>query len=225
VPFTDVQIRDGFWRPRQETNALPPSPSTWITLKKPAIWRTSGWLPQGATNGFQGRVHGFGRLQGARAASYSLATHPDPLLAGKLDAIIATIAAAQQPDGYLDTYYIVKEPGHRWTNLRDNHELYCAGASDRGRRRAFSGNRETDVLERGHEAGGPPLTRCSVRRPNGWAIPATRSSSWRWSSCGARPGNGATSTSPGSSFRTAAAITSPPNTHTRRPVRRHLLAG
>src|SRR5262249_701057 len=34
---------------------------------------------------------------------------------------------AQQPDGYLDTYYIVKEPGKRWTNLRDNHELYCAG--------------------------------------------------------------------------------------------------
>ena len=41
--------------------------------------------------------------------------------------MIALIAGAQQPDGYLDTYYIVKEPGRRWTNLRDCHELYCAG--------------------------------------------------------------------------------------------------
>src|SRR5262245_61070663 len=31
------------------------------------------------------------------------------------------------PDGYVNTYYTVKEPGKRWTNLRDNHELYCAG--------------------------------------------------------------------------------------------------
>ena len=30
-------------------------------------------------------------------------------------------------DGYLDTYFIVKEPSKRWSNLRDWHELYCAG--------------------------------------------------------------------------------------------------
>ena len=32
-----------------------------------------------------------------------------------------------QPDGYLDTYYIIGGLDKRWTNLRDNHELYCAG--------------------------------------------------------------------------------------------------
>jgi hypothetical protein len=41
--------------------------------------------------------------------------------------IIATLAAAQQPDGYLNSYFVVKEPTKRWTNLRDWHELYCAG--------------------------------------------------------------------------------------------------
>ena len=61
------------------------------------------------------------------AASYSLATHPDPALEKQLDDIIAMLAAAQQPDGYLNSYYTVKEPGKRWTNLRDCHELYCAG--------------------------------------------------------------------------------------------------
>jgi DUF1680 family protein len=37
------------------------------------------------------------------------------------------IAAAQQPDGYVNTYFTAREPGRRWTNLRDAHELYCSG--------------------------------------------------------------------------------------------------
>jgi hypothetical protein len=37
------------------------------------------------------------------------------------------IAAAQQKDGYVNTYFTVKEPGHRFKNLRDAHELYCSG--------------------------------------------------------------------------------------------------
>ena len=60
-------------------------------------------------------------------ASYSLAAHPDPALEKTVDEVIAKIAAAQQPDGYLNTYFTLAEPGKRWTNLRDMHELYCAG--------------------------------------------------------------------------------------------------
>jgi DUF1680 family protein len=40
---------------------------------------------------------------------------------------IELIAAAQQPDGYINTYFTVKDPSHRWKNLREAHELYCAG--------------------------------------------------------------------------------------------------
>lgn len=61
------------------------------------------------------------------AAAYSLMLRPDEKLEKTCDDAIALIGRAQQPDGYLDTYYIVKEPGKRWTNLRDNHELYCTG--------------------------------------------------------------------------------------------------
>jgi len=43
------------------------------------------------------------------------------------DEAINLIAAAQRPDGYLNTYFIVKEPDRRWKNLREAHELYCAG--------------------------------------------------------------------------------------------------
>lgn len=43
------------------------------------------------------------------------------------DKAIHLIVAAQQADGYLNTYYQVAKPGERWTNLDHGHELYCAG--------------------------------------------------------------------------------------------------
>ena len=61
------------------------------------------------------------------AASFSLATHPDPQLDALLDEVIALIAQAQHADGYLNTWFTAVEPENRWKNLRDWHELYCAG--------------------------------------------------------------------------------------------------
>ncbi|MGX8705420.1 MAG: glycoside hydrolase family 127 protein [bacterium] len=59
--------------------------------------------------------------------AFSLRWHPDAALEALADEAIRIVAAAQQPDGYLDTYYIINGLDRRWTNLRDNHELYCAG--------------------------------------------------------------------------------------------------
>ncbi len=61
------------------------------------------------------------------AASFRLATHPDPDLEAKIDTVIATIAKAQQPDGYLDTFIQLTAPDQRWANLYQWHELYIAG--------------------------------------------------------------------------------------------------
>jgi len=61
------------------------------------------------------------------AASYSLVWHPDPALEKTLDEAIDIVCNAQQDDGYLDTYYIINGLDKRFTNLRDNHELYCFG--------------------------------------------------------------------------------------------------
>ncbi len=60
-------------------------------------------------------------------AAFSLAVRPDAALEARADEIIEIIGKAQQPDGYLDTYFIIKEPEHRWQNLHECHELYCAG--------------------------------------------------------------------------------------------------
>lgn len=61
------------------------------------------------------------------AVGYSLAIKRDPELERMADKMIDLIGEAQETDGYLNTYFTVKEPGKRWTNLLDCHELYCAG--------------------------------------------------------------------------------------------------
>ncbi len=61
------------------------------------------------------------------AVAYQLHAAPDPDLEKKAEEAIDLIEKAQMPDGYLNTYYQLKDIGNRWTNLRDNHELYCAG--------------------------------------------------------------------------------------------------
>ncbi|MCR5581913.1 MAG: glycoside hydrolase family 127 protein [Pseudobutyrivibrio sp.] len=43
------------------------------------------------------------------------------------DETIDLIAKAQQPDGYLDTYFIINAPDKKWKNLCEGHELYTAG--------------------------------------------------------------------------------------------------
>ncbi len=61
------------------------------------------------------------------AAAYSLALKKDAALEKRCDEMIELIARAQQKDGYLNTYFTVKEKGRRWSNLQEAHELYCAG--------------------------------------------------------------------------------------------------
>ena len=61
------------------------------------------------------------------AAAYSLTQHPDSELEGTVDEAIDAVCAAQLENGYLDTYYIINDMDYVFTNLRDNHELYCFG--------------------------------------------------------------------------------------------------
>jgi len=61
------------------------------------------------------------------ALAWQLAHGPDDELQRMADATIELIAAAQADDGYLNSYCQVVEPDKRWHNLKDGHELYCAG--------------------------------------------------------------------------------------------------
>lgn len=127
LAHTAVTIEDGFWAPRLRSlreRSLPlmyeqfkqnghfaAFQGKWELEKKPipyVFWESevTKWL---------------------EAASYSLASHPEPALNALVDEVIALIASIQQADGYVNAWFTTVEPEKRWTNLRDWHELYCAG--------------------------------------------------------------------------------------------------
>jgi len=128
VPFTDVRIGEGFWLPRIETNrtvTLPHNLRWCEETGRISNFAKAGGLMEGEHEGaYFNDSDVYKVLEGA---AYTLALHPDSALESRIDAIIDTIASAQQPDGYLNTYYTLKEPDQRWTNLSRMHELYCAG--------------------------------------------------------------------------------------------------
>ncbi len=128
VSLNHVRIEDKFWAPRQEINRTVSLAHSLDMIEKFGYMENFERAAQGKTGGYHGPVFMDSDVYKVlEACSFSLATHPDPKLESRLDGIIAKMAAAQQPDGYLDTYFLVAEPGKRWTNLRDCHELYCAG--------------------------------------------------------------------------------------------------
>ncbi len=128
VHFTRVQFTDAFWAPRIETNRT-------VTLqhihrKLEETGRISAFDLNFTRKVPSSIVLIFGDSDPAKwieAASYALATRPDPQLAAQVDALADKIIGAQQPDGYLNTHFIHVQPEMRWKNLRDLHELYCAG--------------------------------------------------------------------------------------------------
>ncbi len=61
------------------------------------------------------------------AAAYQLQAAPDPELEKWAEEAIGLIEKAQMEDGYLNTYFQLTGIEQRWTNLKDWHELYCAG--------------------------------------------------------------------------------------------------
>lgn len=61
------------------------------------------------------------------AVGFSLVCNPDAELEATADEVIDLIADAQCDDGYINTYFTIKEPDKRWSNLCEGHELYTAG--------------------------------------------------------------------------------------------------
>lgn len=61
------------------------------------------------------------------AVGFSLACYPDEELEKTADEVIDLIAEAQCKDGYINTYFTIREPKKRWKMLCEGHELYTAG--------------------------------------------------------------------------------------------------
>lgn len=135
IPLQKVRIKDAFWSPLQELiiDKVIPYQEKILSDEVPGVakshaianFRIAAGLEVGE---FYGMVFQDSDVaKWLEAVAYSLSLKPDQALEERADHIIDIIEMAQLEDGYLNTYFTIKEPEHRWENLQECHELYCAG--------------------------------------------------------------------------------------------------
>ena len=135
IPLSNIRIDDNFWNKYVKLVKEVIIPYQWDILND----RVDGVETSHCIENFriaagekQGEYHGavFQDTDVAKwleAVGFALSAERDEKLEALADETIELIGRAQQPDGYLNTYYTIKEPGMRWTNLTEGHELYTAG--------------------------------------------------------------------------------------------------
>ena len=128
VGFSDVIVNDAFWKPKIDKVATK-------TLQA-CIYQTEE--KTGRIRNFEKAARGKGEkhegvfyddsdvFKALEAMAYAIKTNGDKELEKKADEWIDKIAAAQQPDGYLNTYYILTGLHNRWQDM-SMHEDYCGG--------------------------------------------------------------------------------------------------
>jgi len=131
----NTKITGGFWRKFMELARTEVIPYQWEALNdnvpgaEPSHFMKNFRVAAGREAGEHGGFV-FQDSDGAKwleAAAHSLTWHPDAKLEAIIDGAIDDIVAAQQPDGYINTHFIIKGLDRRFMNLRDEHELYCLG--------------------------------------------------------------------------------------------------
>ena len=130
VSLADVKVGKGFWADRLEasrTVTIPHCLKQCEETKRIENFAVAAGLKKGVHVGAQYNDSDLYKI--LQGAIYTLKTHPDPKLEKQVDDIIAKIAAAQQPDGYLYTLFTISRPEQRFQHISPGpkHELYCMG--------------------------------------------------------------------------------------------------
>lgn len=127
IDFSHVHIQDNFWSPRLSKHI-----SATLPVCIDQIENQTGRM-QNFVNASKGEGEHSGIFfddsdvyKALEGIAYSLINNPNPELEKKADEWIDKIAAAQQPDGYINTFYTLTGLDKRWKNM-DKHEMYCAG--------------------------------------------------------------------------------------------------
>jgi DUF1680 family protein len=128
VPLSAVHMEEGFWARWMVKNREATLPSQYRLLESTgrlSNFRRAAGHPEIP---FQGYYYNDSDVyKWLEGASWALLGEPDARLKEMVDSVIDLIAAAQSEDGYLDTYFTHERESLRWTNVKDLHELYCAG--------------------------------------------------------------------------------------------------
>lgn len=135
MPTNRATIEDPFWTSYEKLVRDTVIPYQWETLNdrvpdaEPSYairnFRIAAGLEEGEFAGFVFQDSDLAKW--LEAVGHSLAVHPNADLERVADEAIDLVVAAQQPDGYLNTFFTIKRPDLRWKSLVHCHELYCAG--------------------------------------------------------------------------------------------------
>lgn len=128
VNFSQVNITDSFWKPTLEKVATTTLQACiyQTEVKTPRI-RNFEKVARGKNEKHEGIFYDDSDVfKALEAIAYSLKNHPNPDLEKKADEWIDKIAAAQLPDGYINTYYSLGRLDERWTDM-SMHEDYNGG--------------------------------------------------------------------------------------------------
>lgn len=128
LPLQNIEVADGFWSRLQTLNRAVTIPDGYEKLERAGnfanLRRAAGWSDEP----YRGPVFMDEDVyKWLEAVSQEIRRTGDAELVKLAAETIALLAAAQQEDGYLNSYYQVAEPGRRWTDLDHGHEMYCAG--------------------------------------------------------------------------------------------------
>ncbi|MFB6139108.1 MAG: glycoside hydrolase family 127 protein [Halosimplex sp.] len=128
VEVSEVEIDDAFWSPWVARNRDETIEYQYEQLASSGALENFRRAADGKEGGFQGMwFQDSDAYKWLEAASYELAKTDDADLRERVDEVIDLVAAAQEPNGYLNTYFQLVEPDRKWTNLHLMHELYCGG--------------------------------------------------------------------------------------------------
>jgi hypothetical protein len=129
LPLGAVSLTGGFWSQRQAANRRVSLQHGYHMLEQAGNFHNLRLAAGRAAGHYRGRLPFLDSdvYKWLEAVAYELHTHPQAELQQQADEVIDLLAAAQQSDGYLQSYYQVAEPGRRWMDLDFGHELYCAG--------------------------------------------------------------------------------------------------
>ncbi|MFB5192159.1 glycoside hydrolase family 127 protein [Alicyclobacillus fastidiosus] len=134
-PIKHVKVKDRFWGGYKKVVESEVIPYQWQALNdeladlEPSHAIENFRIAAGISSGeYYGTVFQDSDVaKWLETVAYSLRNFPNTELERRADEVIELLGMAQANDGYLNTYYLLKGPQNRWTNLRDNHELYSAG--------------------------------------------------------------------------------------------------
>ncbi|MEK0442749.1 MAG: hypothetical protein RL403_1727, partial [Bacteroidota bacterium] len=128
VNFSQVTITDDFWKPKLEKIASAAVP-VMIYQTEIATGRIRNYekVARHQNEKHEGIYYDDSDVYKAlEAIAYSLKNHSDKAMEQKADEWIDKIAAAQEADGYINSFYSLTGLENRWTDM-EKHEDYCAG--------------------------------------------------------------------------------------------------